>query len=252
MPFGRKRPGWTVILVPPHAGAEARRLTLTTRGLRGAALVVVASVAVAGLWVGETSNYAALTASQLAASQRVVVSLMDSVSQLTELAEARLPPRHMVVPVSGEITSGFSATRLHPILSVFRAHRGVDMAAPAGTPIVAAAAGRVISVGRHLGYGLTVEVEHGGEVVTRYAHCQKAIVNVGDFVRAGHTIALVGSSGLATGPHLHFEVLLRGKSIDPISFIAASLEQMQPAQQGHPTETSEPASAAMPDLPPRG
>ena len=135
------------------------------------------------------------------------------------------------MPVAaGQITSTFKSSRLHPILDIFRAHKGVDLAANRGTRIVAPAAGRVISVGWRLGYGLTVELAHTGEVVTLYAHCNAALVKVGDRVAAGATIATVGSSGLATGPHVHFEVHSRGRSVDPIRFLAQSRDSVAQAR----------------------
>ncbi|HTR76908.1 MAG TPA: M23 family metallopeptidase, partial [Gemmatimonadaceae bacterium] len=190
-----------------------------------------AVVAAAATWTGETSSIAASTADRLAASQRTVVTLLDSVQSLGALAvrASRLPPRDMIMPVSGEITSPFSMSRLHPILGIFREHRGVDIAAPKGTPIVATAAGRVRSVGWRLDYGLTVEIEHTGDIATRYAHCTKAFVHVGDQVRGGDTIATVGSTGLATGPHVHFEVIDHGTPVDPIQFLARSHADLAPA-----------------------
>jgi murein DD-endopeptidase MepM/ murein hydrolase activator NlpD len=215
---------WTIIVVPPDSGGTTRHIRLTSRGISIVLGLIVTVFGGTLTWTGETTSYAALTATQLAASQQTVMTLLDSVQRLQVLADvaSRLPPRHMVMPIAGRITSGFSGARLHPILSVLRAHRGVDVAAPSGTPIVAAAAGRVRVVERRLGYGLTVEVEHSGGVVTRYAHCRTATVSVGQLVAAGANIATAGSSGLATGPHLHFEVITGGVSVDPIKFLAAS------------------------------
>jgi murein DD-endopeptidase MepM/ murein hydrolase activator NlpD len=132
----------------------------------------------------------------------------------------------MIMPVAGRITSGFSASRLHPILDMFRAHKGVDLGADAGTDVVAPAVGRVISVDHHFGYGLVVQVLHSGSVVTLYAHLQKSYVRVGEPVKQGQVIAAVGSSGLATGPHLHFEVIDHGESVDPIKFLARSRDSV--------------------------
>jgi len=128
----------------------------------------------------------------------------------------------MMMPVSGRISSRFATSRMHPILDIFRAHKGVDVAAPHGTRIVAPAAGRVRFVGWRLGYGLTVELEHSGGIVSRLAHCGKALVKIGDRVALGTPVATVGATGVATGPHVHFEVLTRGRSVDPIKFLASS------------------------------
>lgn len=222
----KKRRAWTVILVPPHPGARTRQMRVSSRTIATIGSLVLTVVAVAATWTGETSNIAASTATRLAESQRTVISLLDSVQVLGVLAAdakaARLPPRDMIMPVAGRISSGFSASRFHPLLSIFRAHQGVDVSAPSGTPIVAPAAGRVNFVGWRFGYGLTVEVQHSGGVMTRYAHCRTSHVHVGDQVAAGEEIASVGSSGLATGPHVHFEVIARGNSVDPIKFLALS------------------------------
>ena len=123
----------------------------------------------------------------------------------------------------GRITSNFSRARRHPLLGVVRRHKGVDIAAPSGTPITAPHAGRVVFAGRKVGFGLVVEIDHGGGVVTRYAHCRSIGVRVGRQVEAGETIAAVGRTGLATGPHLHYEVLVGGRSIDPLRASLASL-----------------------------
>jgi murein DD-endopeptidase MepM/ murein hydrolase activator NlpD len=227
-----RAPGWTLILVPPRPGARTREVTVSTRSLLSVGSVAFLLVAGAATYTGETTNLAASTADRLAESQRTVVGLLDSVQYLGALATraAKLPPKDMIMPVAGYITSGFNSSRLHPILDIFRAHKGVDLAAEAGTRIVAPAAGRVKSVGWRFGYGLTVEIQHTGDVVTLYAHCQKAFVHVGDAVSTGQAIAAVGSSGLATGPHVHFEVINHGNSVDPIKFLAASRDSVAQAR----------------------
>jgi murein DD-endopeptidase MepM/ murein hydrolase activator NlpD len=222
----KKRRSWTVILVPPRPDARTRQLSISTRTVAGIGSLALTIVAMAATWTGETTNIAEVTADRLAESQRTVVSLLDSVQVLGALAAdakaARLPPRDMIMPVAGVISSGFSASRFHPILEIFRAHKGVDVSAPAGTRIVAPAAGRVTYVGWRFGFGLTVEIAHSGGILTRYAHCRISEVHVGDRVAEGQEIAQVGSSGLATGPHVHFEVIARGNSVDPIKFLALS------------------------------
>ena len=115
------------------------------------------------------------------------------------------------------ITSPYG-NRLHPILKKYKLHTGIDIAGSGcnGKNIVAAAAGKVITAGWLSGYGYTVMIDHGGGVVTLYAHSQKLLVKVGQQVKAGEKIALVGSTGNSTGPHLHFEVRLNGKYVNPI------------------------------------
>lgn len=119
-------------------------------------------------------------------------------------------------PVRGRVSSGFG-TRMHPILRERRLHAGIDIAAPTGTAIRAAAPGVVISSGYRNGYGNTVVIDHGGSLSTLYAHCSRLYVRAGQKVRQGETIAAVGSTGLSTGPHLHFEVRVNGRPVDPRS-----------------------------------
>jgi murein DD-endopeptidase MepM/ murein hydrolase activator NlpD len=122
----------------------------------------------------------------------------------------------IIMPVSGRLTSGFGE-RFHPILGYERFHAGLDLAAAAGTPIVAAADGRVVSAGWDGGYGQAVEVAHAAGVKTRYGHMSRIATYVGQVVRRGQVIGYVGSSGLSTGPHLHFEVLKNGHPVNPTS-----------------------------------
>jgi murein DD-endopeptidase MepM/ murein hydrolase activator NlpD len=120
-------------------------------------------------------------------------------------------------PTAGRVGSGFGM-RVHPITRVRRLHAGVDIGAPTGTPIVAAAAGVVTSAGRAGGYGNLVKIDHGGGVETRYAHASVLLVRAGQRVERGQLIARVGSTGLSTGPHLHFEVRVGGQPVDPLAF----------------------------------
>lgn len=146
------------------------------------------------------------------------------------------------LPVVGEITSRFARARRHPLLGVVRRHAGIDIAAPAGTHILAPAAGRVRFSGKKFGYGYTVEIDHGAGVITRYAHCRSLMVRVGDDVAAGAIIATVGRSGLATAPHLHYEVLVNGRNVNPLNTpIASLLDGKRPA----PTSSPPPADSAL-------
>ena len=101
-------------------------------------------------------------------------------------------------------------------------HQGIDFAGKKGSEIVAVASGVVTWSGKRDGFGYLVEVNHGNGLVTRYAHNQKNLVKVGDAVKKGQVIALMGSSGRATGPHVHFEVLRNGRSVNPIKYVRAS------------------------------
>ncbi len=116
------------------------------------------------------------------------------------------------------VSSRFSRARRHPVLQRVRAHRGVDYAAPTGTPVRATGDGRVVFAGRKGGYGNTVVIEHGGQISTLYAHLSRIARGVRPGVRAvqGQTIGLVGETGLATGPHLHYEYRENGVHRDAL------------------------------------
>jgi murein DD-endopeptidase MepM/ murein hydrolase activator NlpD len=115
------------------------------------------------------------------------------------------------------ISSVFNPRRRHPVLNTIRAHRGVDYAAPTGTPVYAAGAGRVQFRGVKGGFGNVVELAHSGKIVTRYGHLSRFAKNLknGQRVSQGELIGYVGSTGLATGPHLHFEFIEGGVYVDP-------------------------------------
>ncbi len=121
-------------------------------------------------------------------------------------------------PVPGPITSGFGP-RMHPILGYSRMHSGADMSAGSGTPIQSCRAGTVVIAGGQGGYGNTVVVDHGGGMATLYAHQSSLNTSVGASVAAGDVIGYVGSTGMSTGPHLHFEVRLSGNPVDPAPYL---------------------------------
>ena len=123
-----------------------------------------------------------------------------------------------VRPVPGAVTSAFGP-RYHPVLGYSRNHTGVDMAAGHGQPIKAARSGTVILAATWGGYGRTIVIDHGGGVSTLYAHQASLNVSYGDTVEAGEVIGKVGTSGLSTGPHLHFEVRLGGDPVDPAPYL---------------------------------
>jgi murein DD-endopeptidase MepM/ murein hydrolase activator NlpD len=121
-----------------------------------------------------------------------------------------------VLPVGARVTSGYG-TRMHPLLGHARFHRGIDLAAVAGTPIRAAADGLVVRAGWRGGYGRQVALAHGGGLDTSYSHMSRIVAHEGDRVTRGQVIGYVGSSGLSTGPHVHFEASRGGRPIDPRS-----------------------------------
>lgn len=122
----------------------------------------------------------------------------------------------LLAPVPGRMTSGYGMRR-HPILGYRRMHAGVDFSAGYGTPIVAVSDGRVASAGRAGGCGVAVKVAHGGGFATRYCHMSRMAVSSGQSVRRGQVIGYVGSTGLSTGAHLHYEMYRDGRVVDPRS-----------------------------------
>jgi len=124
--------------------------------------------------------------------------------------------RGLVAPVPGSISSSFGMRR-HPILGYRRMHSGMDFSARHGTPIVAVTDGRVSSAGRAGGCGIAVRLDHGGGLSTRYCHMSRMAVRSGQEVRRGQVIGYVGSTGLSTGPHLHYEMYRNGRAINPAS-----------------------------------
>lgn len=125
-------------------------------------------------------------------------------------------------PVENGWISSLFGMRMDPFTGLRSFHAGVDFAARFGANVQSVAAGIVSDVGDRFGYGLLVEVNHGNGYVTRYGHNDKALVAVGDRVRKGQAVALIGNSGRSTGPHVHFEVLLNGRTVNPHQYIQAA------------------------------
>ncbi|HLT18717.1 MAG TPA: M23 family metallopeptidase, partial [Thermomicrobiales bacterium] len=151
--------------------------------------------------------------------------IRDRERQLSVL-ESLISTRNLsnqIVPGGRPVTQGWISSyfghRADPFTGRKAFHRGVDFAGPAGAQVVAVASGVVTYSKDRFGYGKTVEINHGGGYVTRYAHNQRVLVAVGETVQKGQPIALIGSTGRSTGPHLHFEVLKQGRAVDPMSFV---------------------------------
>jgi len=123
-------------------------------------------------------------------------------------------------PSLGGYMSSLFGYRTDPMTGKREFHEGLDFAGRAGTPIIAVAAGIVIWSGKHFGYGNMVEISHGNGYVTRYAHNKQNLVNVGDKVEKGEIIATMGSTGRATGTHVHFEVIQNGRHVDPRKYLS--------------------------------
>ena len=139
--------------------------------------------------------------------------------KINAISETETMPTTWQAPVEGRVTSNFGV-RTDPLNGQQRLHHGIDIAAPRGTPIGAAAAGTVVFVGKRGGYGNTVIIEQTDGKQTLYAHADQLLVNVGETVDAGQTIATIGSTGRSTGPHLHFEVRENGQPVDPAATLA--------------------------------
>jgi murein DD-endopeptidase MepM/ murein hydrolase activator NlpD len=146
------------------------------------------------------------------------LALLEELIMEQDLQAASLPAGRPVR--SGVITSKYGY-RKDPLTGRRSFHRGVDFAGKRGADILAVADGLVIAAETRSGYGRTVDIRHANGLVTRYAHNKELLVEVGDLVKKGEVIAKLGSSGRATGPHLHFEVLEDGKQINPLQFAGA-------------------------------
>jgi murein DD-endopeptidase MepM/ murein hydrolase activator NlpD len=146
----------------------------------------------------------------------------DEIIELAENKEKMFAAIPAIQPISNQelfrLASGYGM-RTHPIYKVKKMHTGIDFAAPIGTPIYATADGEVITLDlRFSGYGKTIEIDHGFGFVTRYAHLHDFNVKKGQHVKRGELIGYVGNTGLSTAPHLHYEVLLNKKHINPVHY----------------------------------
>lgn len=144
------------------------------------------------------------------------LSVLESLISTRNLSSQIVPGGR---PVNQGWISSYFGQRTDPFTGRNAFHRGVDFAGRAGSQVVAVASGVVTYSKDRFGYGRTVEINHGNGYVTRYAHNQKALVKVGETVQKGDPIALMGSTGRSTGPHLHFEVLRNGRAVDPMRFV---------------------------------
>ena len=122
-------------------------------------------------------------------------------------------------PVQDGWISSYFGRRADPFTGYSAVHKGLDFAGPEGTKVISVAAGLVTFSGERSGFGQMVEINHGNGLATRYCHNEKVLVKQGDMIRKGQEVALMGSTGRSTGPHLHFEVLKNGSQVDPLRFI---------------------------------
>lgn len=149
--------------------------------------------------------------------------VMEQVVSQRELKQALAPAGR---PIGKGWLSSYFGKRTDPFHGRQEMHKGIDFAGQMGAEILSTAAGVVTWSGKRYGYGQLVEINHGNGLTTRYGHCQKILVNVGDKVEQGQKIALMGSSGRSTGPHVHYEVLKNGRQVNPTKYVRA---KRQPA-----------------------
>jgi murein DD-endopeptidase MepM/ murein hydrolase activator NlpD len=144
------------------------------------------------------------------------LSALENVILARELHEEIHPEGR---PVANGFISSYFGERADPFDGLETFHKGVDFAGTPGSPVVAVAAGVVTWAGERTGYGKLIEINHGDGFATRYAHNERTLVTVGQTVKRGERIALMGSTGRSTGPHVHFEVLRNGRQVNPLSFV---------------------------------
>jgi murein DD-endopeptidase MepM/ murein hydrolase activator NlpD len=162
---------------------------------------------------------------QLDQLSRQMENRSDSLGILeSQLFDAKVKKKLMptIPPVDAPYLASSFGWRIDPFNGMLAMHEGLDFPVDVGSPIFAAAGGVVIYAGPHPQYGYLVEIDHGNDFTTRYAHCSRVLVTVGQVVQRGSKIAESGSTGRATGPHLHFEVRYRGVAQNPIRFLQAS------------------------------
>ncbi len=151
-------------------------------------------------------------------SQKLAQTIQQLIAQRSQAGDPVQGTGRFGRPVGGPITSGFG-WRVHPIYRSRRFHAGIDFGVSTGTPVRAADRGTVIYAGWYGGYGYTVIVNHGGGVTTLYAHNSRLLAGPGQAVQRGQTIAAAGSTGLSTGPHVHFEVRVNGQPVNPLRYL---------------------------------
>jgi len=202
------------------------------RAILGAEPIPLSSRMGTAMQIAYYDSLARMSNTQLVADIHRKVDILEkelyvqarSYEELIELAknqEARMENIPAIQPVLNKdlkrMASGYG-WRVDPVYHIRRFHEGMDFSAPVGTDIFATGNGKVIYSGWKQGYGETVEIDHGFNYTTRYAHCSKRMVKVGQKVKRGDIIALVGNTGKSTGPHLHYEVHYNGRPIDPRNF----------------------------------
>lgn len=168
---------------------------------------------------GQQALAARIDMDQLTRRANILVRSINEAYDSASSQRARYAALPSIMPTKGWLTSAFAREREHPILHLARPHEGMDLSARAGTEIEAPAAGVVTQVSWVEGYGNMLTIDHGYGLVTRYAHCSKILVVRGQRVKRGQQVALVGNTGLSTGPHLHYEVWVNGRPVNPMKYV---------------------------------
>jgi murein DD-endopeptidase MepM/ murein hydrolase activator NlpD len=175
----------------------------------------------------DPGNGRSLTLDELQAEMQRIEKGVGARADFMDVIESELMAaqvRRALLPQNTPVSEGFVGSgygmRTDPFTGQFAMHAGVDFAAPIGTPIYAAAGGVVVSAEAHPVYGNSVKLDHGNDLATLYAHASRILVKPGDLVKKGQKIAEVGSTGRSTGPHLHFEVHVKGQPQNPSRFLA--------------------------------
>lgn len=175
---------------------------------------------------GPANQPTPLSAEELRQAVEALSNQLEAKTDTMSLMESQLLDQRIrknKLPTSLPLASSWNASsfgwRVDPFTGEADQHTGVDFPAEMGVPIRSAAAGVVVNVERHSAYGNFVDIDHGDDLVTRYAHCSKILVQPGALVKRGQTVAEVGSTGRSTGPHLHFEVRIRNVAQNPNRFL---------------------------------
>ncbi|MEX2529214.1 MAG: M23 family metallopeptidase [Gemmatimonadota bacterium] len=169
--------------------------------------------------LGEEAFVAAYDLNAMERRARLLRESLEHAADSLRAHRSLLESTPSILPTRGRITSGFSSARAHPIHHRALPHEGIDISALRGTPILATANGRVTYAARRSGYGLVVEIDHGFGYSTIYAHADRILVQRGQTVERGEVIAQVGSTGMTTSPHLHYEVRVGGRPMNPTSYV---------------------------------